>query len=462
MDLSMRADWASWRQAPADPLAMSSDSGGGVDLELADAPPDLFVELLAGELFQALGLGGRSLGDALRSGAASASASRLECARTSPSRPASLTLRRLGSGFGLGPAGLGQPEGFPDGHGPLGEHGFDGFAHDERQAAEEDQEVDDLAQEIHARGNFAAHSPRILFSMVAAISSVCLSRSFLSASFPRRARPWPSRPRRGRGLDLTDEAALVLEGLGLGRIADGLGGRPSLLEAILDALQVALGALRAPSSAAGPWRSGPPSSRMRRMGLKKMRVRTRTRIQTMAKTTNAVDIGFLASTFRKRKDLQKGQTNGAAGSSGSGGGASPRELIRRLSQGEKQRKSYHDAGRTSTKRNRYGYLSPRRDRPSGGERGGTGKERDAESQLVSLLSWRGGFSACFLLLIVARASLRTGRVRTSLGRADRLFALDDPVQSQDSDCQTPEIDKDRVVFFLIERAQPVHRQNDVE
>ncbi|MGZ5556437.1 MAG: hypothetical protein ACXWIA_11690, partial [Candidatus Aminicenantales bacterium] len=73
----------------------------------------------------------------------------------------------------------------------------------------------------------------------------------------------------------------------------------------------------------------------------KMRVRTRTRIQTMAKTTNAV-----ASIFS----------------------------IRRLSLGEKQRKSYHEAGRTSTKRTRVVTDSA-----------GTGKERDAESPLVSLL-----------------------------------------------------------------------------
>src|SRR5665647_11639 len=150
------------RQAPADPLAGDvGGPGGGVGLELADALPDLFVELPAGEALQALGLGGRGLGDA--PGLAHALRFRLglECADLA-FEAGQLGLRRLGSGFGLGPARLGQPEGFPDGHGPLGEHGFDGFAHDERQAAEEDQEVDDLAEEIHARGNFAAHSPRIL------------------------------------------------------------------------------------------------------------------------------------------------------------------------------------------------------------------------------------------------------------------------------------------------------------
>ena len=45
------------RQALPDPLAGDvGGPGGGVGLELADAPPELFVELLAGELLEALGL----------------------------------------------------------------------------------------------------------------------------------------------------------------------------------------------------------------------------------------------------------------------------------------------------------------------------------------------------------------------------------------------------------------------
>jgi len=67
-----------------------------------------------------------------------------------------------------------------------------------------------------------------------------------------------------------------------------------------------------------------------------------------------------------------------------------------------------------------------------------------------------------LFLDSGQGIFEDGKGQKIFGSADRLFAPYDPIQSQDPDRQTSEIDKDRIFLYFIERAQPVHRQNDAE